>query len=113
MMIRKVYLVILCLCVLGLPVVAQTIRPWERNGMRDTYKLFVRHTWNVTDAVDETSGYSRRQYVYSDSMYIPQTLDGKRFTLSVGAADQEAWVYVNGNSVGYHGILPAIAMWVR
>lgn len=102
MMIRKVYLVILCLCVLGLPVVAQTIRPWERNGMRDTYKLFVRHTWNVSDAVDETSGYSRRQYVYSDSVCIPQTLDCKRFTLSVGAADQEAWVYVNGNSVGYH-----------
>lgn len=75
---------------------------WHSDGQRSECLLFERHTWNAQDAVDETPGYSRRCYTYTDSVFIPASLAGKCFTLSCGAANQEAWLSVNGDSVGYH-----------
>lgn len=77
-------------------------QPWHTAGKRSECLLFERHTWNAQDAVDETPGYSRRCYTYTDSVFIPASFAGKCFTLSCGAANQEAWLFINGYSVGYH-----------
>lgn len=103
MTMKKIYLVLFGLCLsVGVSLPVHSAQLWHTSGMRSECVLFERHTWNAADAVDEEPGYSRRCYVYTDSVFIPEALEGKCFTLSCGAANQEAWVYVNGDSAGYH-----------
>ena len=99
---KNIYLALFGFCLFGGSFPAQAAQPWHTSGMRSECVLFERHTWNAADAVDEEPSYSRRRYTYTDSVFIPDAMEGKCFTLSCGAANQEAWVYLNGDSVGYH-----------
>ncbi len=99
---RKISTLLLALLISAGSFLGQAAQPWQTQGLRSECRLFERHTWNAADAVDEEAGYSRRCYTYTDSVFIPASMEGRCFTLSCGAANQEAWVYINGDSVGYH-----------
>lgn len=100
----KKVLTFLALWFTGLAVYANpvSVSRWHTLGTRAQYPLFERHTWNALDATDEQPGYFRGQYTYTDSVFIPLSFADKSLSLFIGAANQEAWLYVNGDSVGYH-----------
>ena len=100
----KKVLTLLALWFTGLAVYANpvSVSRWHTLGTRAQYPLFERHTWNALDATDEQPGYFRGSHTYTDSVFIPLSFADKSLSLSVGAANQEAWLYVNGDSVGYH-----------
>ncbi len=65
--------------------------------------LFSPHTWNTQDAMDDTPGYYRGDSVYTTSFYLPAIHpQDSAYSLCFDGANQEAWVYVNDDSVGYH-----------
>lgn len=60
------------------------------------------HTWNTQDVLDETPGYYRGTAWYK-KVVTHRPLAGKeRLYLEFEAANQEAWVYVNGKEAGTH-----------
>ncbi|MFZ4724759.1 MAG: glycoside hydrolase family 2 TIM barrel-domain containing protein [Paludibacter sp.] len=62
----------------------------------------VPHTWNKTDAVDDTPGYFRGTGWYRKSVFIPTEKAGKQVFIYFEGANQESEVYVNGKLVGTH-----------
>ena len=65
--------------------------------------LFGLHTWNSQDAMDDSPGYYRGDSVYTTSFYLESAQpQDSAYTLCFDGVNQEAWVYVNNDSVGYH-----------
>ena len=65
--------------------------------------LFAPSTWNVHDAMDDSPGYYRGDSVYTTSFYLESAQpQDSAYTLCFDGVNQEAWVYLNGNAVGYH-----------
>ncbi|MDD6319550.1 MAG: glycoside hydrolase family 2 TIM barrel-domain containing protein [Oscillospiraceae bacterium] len=61
------------------------------------------HTWNAVDGMDGNGGYYRGTCWYARSFETPcQPLKGGRVYVEVGAAGQQADVYVNGTKVTRH-----------
>lgn len=69
-----------------------------------TFTLFSSHTWNAQDAIDEVPGYYRGDTTYTSSFSLASSPLNKpqSYTLCFDGVNQETWVYVNGDSVGYH-----------
>lgn len=69
-----------------------------------TFPLFSSHTWNAQDAIDEEPGYYRGDTTYTSSFTLASSplTQPQAYTLCFDGVNQEAWVYVNGDSVGYH-----------
>ncbi len=65
--------------------------------------LFSPSSWNTQDAMDDTPGYYRGDSVYTTSFILNATHpQDSAYTLCFDGVNQEAWVYVNNDSVGYH-----------
>ncbi|MGE8302251.1 MAG: glycoside hydrolase family 2 protein, partial [Sphingobacterium paramultivorum] len=60
------------------------------------------HTWNIADVMDDTPGYYRGATQYQNTLYWKTAWQTKRIVLHVGAANQEATVFVNGKQVKAH-----------
>lgn len=65
--------------------------------------LFNPSTWNVRDAMDDVPGYYRGDSVYYASFHLDEVHpEDSAYTLCFDGVNQEAWIYVNGDSVGHH-----------
>ncbi|WP_179151864.1 glycoside hydrolase family 2 protein [Oceanobacillus senegalensis] len=60
------------------------------------------HTWNAEDGADGGGDYYMGDGWYRKQLDIPHTYEGKELFLKFGAANKEAEVFVNGESVGTH-----------
>ncbi|RKF32581.1 hypothetical protein BCY89_15550 [Sphingobacterium siyangense] len=60
------------------------------------------HTWNIADVMDDKPGYYRGATQYHNILYWKTAWQNKRIVLHVGAANQEATVFVNGKQVKAH-----------
>lgn len=68
-----------------------------------TYTLFSPDTWNKYDAIDDTPGYYRGDSTYVTTFHLNAVnAQDSAYTLCFDGVNQEAWVYVNGDSVSYH-----------
>jgi len=65
-------------------------------------EVTIPHTWNATDADDETPGYYRGVAWYRRSLYISKDAGSKEIYISFDGVNQEAELYINGNLVGKH-----------
>ena len=59
------------------------------------------HSWNAEDAFDDEDGYTRTIGWYRKTLHINKEED-KQYTLRIGAANQQAEVFVNGTLVTTH-----------
>ena len=65
--------------------------------------MFAPSTWNIRDAMDDMPGYYRGDSVCTTAFYLEAVYPhDSAYTLCFDGVNQEAWVYVNGDSVGYH-----------
>lgn len=65
--------------------------------------LFAPSTWNAQDAMDDTPGYYRGDSLRTTTFYLPAIHpQDSAYTLCFDGVNQEAWVYVNDDFVGYH-----------
>ena len=65
--------------------------------------LFAPSTWNICDAMDDAPGYYRGDSVCTTTFYLDSVRPkDMAYTLCFDGVNQEAWVYVNQDSVGYH-----------
>lgn len=65
--------------------------------------LFAPSTWNIRDAMDDMPGYYRGDSVCTTAFYLEAVYPhDSAYTLCFDGVNQEAWIYVNGDSVGYH-----------
>lgn len=65
--------------------------------------LFTPSTWNAQDAMDDSPGYYRGDSVYTATFHLDAIHpEEAAYTLCFDGVNQEAWVYVNNDSVGYH-----------
>lgn len=65
--------------------------------------LFAPSTWNANDAMDDSPGYYRGDSVYTTTFHLNSVQpQDSAYTLCFDGVNQEAWVYVNEDSVGYH-----------
>lgn len=65
--------------------------------------LFAPSTWNANDAMDDAPGYYRGDSVCTTTFHLNSVQpQDSAYTLCFDGVNQEAWVYVNNDSVGYH-----------
>jgi beta-galactosidase len=64
--------------------------------------ISIPHTWNKTDAFDDTPGYYRAACWYRKTLVINNTDLHKKLFLYFNGANQETEVYINGQKVGNH-----------
>jgi len=64
--------------------------------------ISIPHTWNKTDAFDDTPGYYRAACWYRKTLIISNTDLNKKLFLYFNGANQETEVYINGQKVGSH-----------
>lgn len=75
----------------------------DPNINTDSWKrISLPHSWNSTDGQDGGGNYRRGDGWYSRKTMIPQSADGKRVYLDIGASCMQTWVYVNGRQAGSH-----------
>ncbi len=60
------------------------------------------HTWNINDALTDTSTFLRGIGWYEKKLKLPENLQGKRIYLFFEGANQIAEVFVNGKIAGDH-----------
>lgn len=60
------------------------------------------HTWNAEDAFDDEEGYYRGMGWYKKEFFVGQNQMDRVVNLHFEGANQETWVYVNGQMVGNH-----------
>lgn len=65
-------------------------------------KVTLPHTWNATDAVDETPGFYQGACWYRRSVYIGEEAKKKQVYIYFEGANQVVELYVNGVFVGKH-----------
>jgi len=65
-------------------------------------KINIPHTWNVSDAMDEETGYYRGISWYRKNLTLPLEYSGKQITIYFEGANQTAEIFVNGVSAGFH-----------
>lgn len=65
--------------------------------------LFAPSTWNANDAMDDSPGYYRGDSVCTTTFRLDSVQpQDSAYTLCFDGVNQEAWVYVNGDSAGCH-----------
>lgn len=65
--------------------------------------LFAPSTWNAHDAMDDAPGYYRGDSVCTTTFRLDSVQpQDSAYTLCFDGVNQEAWVYVNGDSAGCH-----------
>ena len=87
----KKYFVLLILCAISHGLLARTV-----------VSLFTPSTYNAEDAVDDMPGYYRGDSIYTSIFNLQTPISNPCYTLCFDGVNQEAWVYVNGDSIGYH-----------
>jgi len=73
------------------------------NCDRDTWaSVTIPHTWNINEALDDTSGYRRGTGWYFKRLFLNDDLKDKIILLHFEGANQVTDVYVNGQKAGWH-----------
>lgn len=65
-------------------------------------KVNLPHTWNKSDALDQTPGYRRNIGWYQKELFIPSTNKSKVYKLHFEGVNNKSEVYVNGIKTGSH-----------
>jgi beta-galactosidase len=76
--------------------------PGSNTGTGQWEAISIPHTWNKTDAFDDTPGYYRAACWYRKTLTISNTDLHKKLFLYFNGANQETEVYVNGQKAGNH-----------
>ncbi len=75
----------------------------DSNGREQKWeKVNLPHSWNIADVMDDKSGYYRGGAHYQNDLDWKAEWQNKRILLHVGAANQEAAIFVNGQKVADH-----------
>lgn len=69
---------------------------------REQIPVFEISTWNAHDAVDETPGFDRSMHHLEKDIFIPEHWSNRAITFVALGANQEVWLYVNGQPAGHH-----------
>jgi beta-galactosidase len=64
--------------------------------------ITIPHTWNINEALDDTSGYRRGSGWYFKRLFLNNNLKNKKLFLHFEGANQLTDVYVNSKKVGQH-----------
>lgn len=78
-----------------------TLSPAETLDAHGWKWVNIPHTWNKEDPFDDVAGYHRGIGWYRKTLVIDET-DRNQVFIQFDAANQQTWVYVNGEPAGAH-----------